>query len=784
MFRNYLKIALRNVQKQKAYSMINIFGLAVGLACCILMFLYVDDELSFDRFHKKGDRIVRIGYEGEFGRTARTPHILAPTLVQSFPEVENAVRIKAMERPVVMHGDEKFYEDRFYYADPSIFAIFTFPFIAGDPKNALSSPYALVLTRETARRYFGDRSPLGETLEVVGLGQFNITGVVENVPRNSQFRFDFLTSYQTLELQDSRAFASWDNFVTSTYALLAEKAGLYKLEADLHQLLERHRIDEGNINDRFLVHRLKDIHLHATLDGELGPGGSLPNIRIFTALAVFVLLIACMNYMNLATARATRRAREVGMRKVLGSSRRRLVMQFLCESLLLSLLGLAVAFLLVVVALPAFNALAQKELSLIGSPVWLIALMGGMVLVTGFVAGSYPAFALSRFQPVSVLRGAVRSTIRGNGFLRILVVVQFAISILLIISTLTIFRQFAFLQQKGLGFNQEQVVVLRMEDQQMRQNTETIKNELSLYPKILKVAAASNVPGKGLGVYRYKIEGLSGWTDCATYFIDADYLDALEIHVLEGRGFDKELVTDRQQAFLINASAAARFGWEKAIGKTVNWDGEKQGAVIGVVEDFHFQSLEQKIEPLILHIEPGYYRYLAIRVDPTDISGTMAFIRDKWGALDPNHPFQYSFLDETFDALFRQVEQFIRVFGYAAVLAVFIACLGLFGLAAFAAERRTKEIGIRKVLGASFSQIFMLLSGQFAWLVLIAFVLGSPLAYLAMHKILQFYAYRIGVAWWIFALAGGLAFAIAIGTVSLQAVKAAIANPANSLRYE
>jgi putative ABC transport system permease protein len=784
MFKNYLKIVMRNMQKQKVYSMINIFGLAIGLACCILMFLYVDDELSFDHFHKNIDRIVRIGYEGEFGRTARTPHLLAPTLLQSFPEVENAVRIKTLGRPVVLHGDEKFYEERFYYADPSIFVIFTFPFIAGDPQNALSAPNTLVLTQETAQRYFGDRNPLGETLEVAGLGQFNITGVVENVPRNSHFRFDFLTSYQTLALQDNRYFNNWDNLVTSTYVLLAKKADFRKFEASMLPLVKRHQIAEGNTNERFLVHRLKDIHFHATLVGELGPGGSLSNLRIFTALAIFVLLIACMNYMNLATARATRRAREVGMRKILGSSRRRLILQFLGETLLLSLLGFAVALLLVVIALPAFNALAQKELSLVGSPGWRIALLCGMVLVTGFVAGSYPAFALSRFQPVSILRGEVRSSIRGGGFLRILVVAQFAISIVLIVGTIIIFHQLEFLQQKELGFNQEQVVVLLMEDQQMRENTETIKNELRKHPKILQVAAASNVPGKGLMIYIYQLEGSSELVDCATYFIDADYLGTLEIHLLEGRGFAHELTTDVQRAFLVNASAVAHFGWENAIGKTVKWVGEKEGLVIGVVEDFHFQSLEQKIEPLILQIEPGYYRYLAIRIDPIDISGTMAFIREKWEALDPNHPFQYSFLDETFDALFRQVEQFIRIFGYAAALAIFIACLGLFGLAAFATDRRTKEIGIRKVLGASVSQVFRLLSGQFAWLVLIAFVLGSPLAYLAMHEILQNFAYRINIGWWIFALASGLAFIIALATVSIQAIKAALANPVETLRYE
>jgi putative ABC transport system permease protein len=784
MFKNYLKIAFRSMQRQKAYSMINMSGLAIGLACCILMFLYVDDELSFDRFHEYSDRIVRIGYEGEFGRTARTPHVLAPTLMQSYPEVENAVRIKALDRPVVLYGDEKFYENRFYYADPSIFEVFTFPFIAGDPHNALSSPYSLVLTQETAQRYFGDGSPLGETLDVVGLGQFNITGVIENVPHNSHFRFDFLTSYQTLELQDSRSFNSWDNFVTSTYVLLAKKTDLRKLEADLLLLMESHRSAGGSKNERFLAHRLRDIHLHATLDGELGPGGSLSNLTIFTALAIFVLLIACMNYMNLATARATRRAREVGMRKVLGSSRKRLIYQFLCESLLLSLLGLAIALLLVIIALPSFNALAQKELSLIESPGWLTALMFGMVLVTGFVAGSYPAFALSRFQPVLVLGGKAKSSIRGDGFMRILVVMQFAISIVLIIGTVTIFHQLKFLQHKGLGFNQDQVVVLRMEDQQMRENTETIKNELRQNPKIQQVAAASNVPGKGLGTYGYKLEGSTEWVNCATYFIDADYLETLEIRVVEGRGFSHELATDRQESFLVNTSAVARFGWEKAVGKSVNWDGEKQGLVIGVVEDFHFQSLEQKIEPLILHIEPEYYRYLAIRIDPIDISGTLAFIRQKWESLDPNHPFQYSFLAETFDALFRQVEQFIRIFGYAAALAIFIACLGLFGLAAFAADRRRKEIGIRKVLGASVLRIFRMLSGEIVWLILIAFVLASPFAYLTVREILKNFAYRIGIGWWIFALACGLALTIALVTVSMQAVRAAMANPAETLRYE
>ncbi len=784
MFKNYLKIAWRNIKKQKTYSMINIFGLALGLACCVLMLLYVHDELGFDRFHKKSDRIFRIGYEGEFGRTARTPQILGPTLLRSFPEVENVVRIKALDRPVVLHDDEELYEDRFYYVDPSIFEIFTFPFIVGSPQSALSSTNTVVITQETARRYFGDRNALGGNLEVVGLGLFNITGIVEDVPRNSHFRFDFLTSYQTLEAQNNPYFDNWDNFVTSTYVLLHKQTDLRRFETDLLSLTERLQIPETNKNEHFLVHRLSDLHLHGTLNGELGPGGSPGNLTIFAALATFILLIACMNYMNLATARATRRAREVGMRKVLGSARSQLILQFLTESLLLSILGLAVALLLVRIALPTFNSLALKDLSLNGSPGWLVVLLCGIVLATGFVAGSYPAFTLSRFQPDSVLRGESVSLIRGNAFLRILVVAQFVISIVLLVCTLTLLHQFEFLQQKDLGFNQKQVVVLRMEDQQMRENAEPIKNELLRQPKILKVAAASNVPGQGLGIYVYQFEGMSERVDCATYFVDADYLDTLEIDVLEGRGFSPELTTDRQQAFLVNASAATRFGWKNPIGKTVNWDEEKPGRIIGVVEDFHFRSPEQKIEPLVLHIEPGYYRYLAIRIDPTDIASTMAFIREKWQSLDPNHPFQYSFLDETFEVLFRRVEQFIRIFGYSAALAIFIACLGLFGLTAFAAERRAKEIGIRKVMGASFSQILRLLSGELAWLVLIASVLALPFAYLAAHEILQNFAYRINIGWRIFALAGGLAMTTSLVAVTVQTIKAAVENPVHALRHE
>lgn len=784
MFKNYLKIAWRSIEKQKAYSMINIFGLALGLACCILTLLYVHDELSFDRFHKKSDRIARIGYEGEFGRTARTPHILAPTLLRSFPEVENVVRIKALDRPVVLRDDEKLYEDRFYCVDPSIFEIFTFPFVAGNPQSALSSTNTVVITQETARRYFGDRNAMGENLEVVGLGLFNITGIVEDVPSNSHFRFDFLTSYQTLESQNNPYFDNWDNFVTSTYVLLHKQTDLRKFETGLLSLAERLQVPGANKNEHFLVHRLTDLHLHGTLNGELGPGGSPANLTIFAALATFILLIACMNYMNLATARATRRAREVGMRKVLGSARPQLILQFLTESLLLSILGLAVALLLVRITLPTFNSLALKDLSLVESPGWLVAILCGIVLATGIAAGSYPAFALSRFQPDSVLRGEPVSLIRGSAFLRILVVAQFVISIVLLVCTLTLLHQFEFLQQKDLGFNQEQVVVLRMEDQQMRENIEPIKNELLRQPKILRVAAASNVPGQGLGIYVYQFEGMAERVDCATYFVDADYLETLQIDVLEGRGFSPELATDRQQAFLVNASAVARFGWKNPIGKTVNWDGEKPGRIIGVVEDFHFRSPEQKIEPLVLHIDPEYYRYLAIRIDPTDIASTLAFIREKWQSFDRNHPFQYSFLDETFGALFRRVEQFIRIFGYSAALAVFIACLGLFGLTAFAAERRAKEIGIRKVLGASFSQILKLLSGKLAWLVLFASLLAFPLAYLSAHEILQNFAYRINIGWRIFALAGGLAMTTSLVTVSMQTIKAALANPADSIRHE
>ncbi|MCL4707459.1 ABC transporter permease [bacterium] len=792
MLKNYLKIAIRNLLKHKVYSFINLAGLAIGIACCVLIILYVREELSYDRFHKNAGRIYRVGNEGRFGSeiwtSARTSHPLALALVQEFPEVQSAVRFYRLYKPLVRVGEKKFVEPRFFYADSSVFNIFTFPLIKGDPQTALIQPYSLVLSQEMAEKYFGEVDPLGQTLSVAKLGDFQITGVLKNIPENSHLAFDFLASYETLRAQNDPNLMSWGSIVTSTYILLRDEHNAVQLETKLPALAAKYHDQSEGATQRLFLNSITDLHLRSEINGELGERGSMATLSILIIVAAFILIIACINFMNLATARSLQRGREVGMRKVIGAHRLQLIRQFLSEAILLALGALALALPLVEFLLPAFNQLVGKNLEVeFAANLSTIGALFALGLLVGIFAGSYPAFALSSFKPVAVLKGQTKSRPTGARIRQVLVVAQFAISIVFIVSTMIVGSQLEFFRNKKLGFDKEQILVLPIQDRSVNSRYEAIKHELRQNPNILSVAAASQVPGAGEGNYYYNVEGIADGLTLPTYFIDHDFIPTLGIELAAGRSFSASFPADATGAFLINETAAKQFGWDDALGKTVDWDsGTKKGAVIGVIKDFHNQSLHEPIKPMVLQIfpEPLYVGCFVLRIAPHDIAATLAFIKDKWQAFEPQYPFQYSFLDEDFGRLYLNEERLAQIFRYSSTLAILIACLGLLGLAAFAAEQRTKEIGVRKVLGATVSQIVLLLSRDFAKLVGIAFVVATPVAYVAMSRWLQNFAYRAEIGLGAFLLAGLVALGLACLTVSWQAIKAALANPVEALRYE
>lgn len=787
MLKNYFTVALRTLRRQSGYTVINVVGLAVGLACCLLIALYVRHELSYDRYHVNADRIYRAGYvmdaRVEVHQTARTPHPLAPVLVSEFPETKAAVRFRRAEA-VIRHDEESFRETAFYYADAAVFDVFSFSLIEGDPATALTAPFSLVLTEEAAHRYFGETSPIGRSLLVPDVGTFTITGVLQNLPSQSHFTFDLLASYATLEVMRPEALRQWDSAVTSTYVLLAEGIKAAALEAKFSLLVDRY-LGPNAGNSRFFLDPLTRLHLHSDLAGELGEGGDARSLYVFAGIALFILLIACINFMSLTTARSARRTREVGMRKVVGASRIQLIVQFLAESVLLAMVALGVALILVDLTLPAFNALTGKALAVEWFSGWFVPVtLAGIVLVVGLLAGSYPAFVLSAFRPTDVLQGQTAPGSAGARLRSVLVVVQFSIAIALVAGTLVMAEQLAFLHDKDLGFDKEQVVVISMQDEAVRGRYQVLKDELLAHPNVLAAAASYHTPGRGLGQYYVDVEGREDALILPTYIVDEDYLETMGMEVVTGRGFSKTLPTDATEAFMINETAARRFGWDEPLGKTIIWDDAKQGTVIGVVKDFHVQSLYQPIEPLIIHFDPDYFRRLSVRIRPTDIPNTLAFLKAVYEQADPNHPFEYGFLDEDFAIHYQAEQRAARLVRYAALLAIFIACLGLFGLAALTTEQRTKEIGIRKVLGASVPGLVALLSKDFARLVLMSFVVAVPFMYFGLRAWLDDFAYHISLGMDVFLLAGMLAFGIALGTVSYQAIRTALTDPIESLRYE
>ena len=805
MFKNYLTVAVRNLLRHKVYSIINIAGLSVGMACTILILLWVQYELSYDRYHENADRIYRLATHIDFGKWQGNLAVCnfpaGPYLERHFPEVLKAVRLQRIRNNLlVQFNDKKFFEKDIFIADESVFDVFTFRLIRGNPASALKTASDVVITENIAKKYFGRDDPIGKIIKLENKYPLTVSGVMANVPPNSHFSVNLLVSFKALIELDPEGYRkkmqNWTWGIDNhTYLLLRENCDVAELEKKFPALIERHagevlRILGGKM--AIFLQPLRRIHLHSRLKAELSENGDATYVYAHIIVALFILLIACANFMNLSTARAAERTKEVGIRKVLGARRGQLVSQFLGEAILLSIISLMVALGLVELTLPLFSSLSGSPLNLhFVSMYRLLGGLGGLLFFVAILAGSYPAVFLSAFEPARVLSGRFNTGFSGIRFRNILVVQQFTISIALIAGTGIIFNQIQYMQQKKLGFDKGQVLILRVIDDSILKSFAAHKDELKNQTGIARVALSSHVPGQAPSFIVFVPEGFTADQSqlMDRISIDSDFMPTMGMKIVDGRNFSSELASDHRQAILINETAARQFGWENPIGKTIDLpvpdtDQKVTKTVVGVVRDFHMESLHKRIRPIYIENETDRFRYIALKLKPQAIASTLAFLRQKWQQIDPTQAFDYFFLDEAFGRQYKADEKLSRIFFCFTLLAIFIACLGLFGLVSFTAQKRTKEIGIRKALGASVSEIIWLLSKEFTRWVLLANLIAWPLAYLAMNKWLQNFAYRINIGVGTFALSALLALLIALLTVGFQAIRAARANPVDTLRYE
>ena len=796
MLKNYLKIAARNFDRHKGYSFINVAGFAIGMACCLLILVYVRYELSYDRYHKDVNRIYRVALDIRTKTSNRVFACIsataAPALKADFPQVEQAARIIPARGRLVKREEISFYEDRFMYADQELFAIFNIPFIQGNPKRALTRPNTLVISERMAHKYFGNTDPLAETLEI-NQRDYEITGVVADSPENTHMKYDMIASLETLA--NWGEMTNWHGTTFFTYIRLKPNVNVEEFSKQVSRLADKYvgdKLKEWGETYRYFLQPLPSIHLHSHIRYDLEPSGNPVYIYIFSFIGIVILLIACLNFMNLSTARSVNRAKEVGLRKVVGAQRPQLFGQFLGESLVVAYLSLGLAMVIARFAIPLLNSLTSISLSFdeLLNPVVLISLVGASTL-EGMAAGIYPAFVLSAFSPVATIRGTLSSGSHRLAMRTVLVVVQFAISVVLIIGTLIMYRQFTFMKNQHLGFEKEQKLILPLRGGiSIEKNYESVKDIFSKHPSITAATVSSTVPGRGVSNFGVKLVGEEDDKNQSMYhmYFDHDFIPAYAIDIAAGRAFQEEMSTDTKGAFLINEAAVRAFGWsrpEEALGKRLfTGYGGRVNSIIGVTRNFHYRGLQSEVEPLVMEYLPKAFSYITLSLDISNVRETLAFVESRWKDTFPANPFESFFLDADFDRQYRAEEQLGKIFGLFTLLGLFIACLGLLGLASFTAECRTKEIGIRKVLGASVPGILVMLSKQFTKWVLLANAIAWPIAYYFMDRWLKNFAYRIQIDIMTFLLSGILVLTIALLTVSYQAVRAAAANPVDSLRYE
>jgi len=802
MIRNYLKTAYRSLLKNKGFTFLNVLGLSVGLATCLLIVFYVVDELRYDRYNTKADRIYRITLDaklnGNAGVYSTSEGPMLPAITGVFPDIENSVRV--VDAPGLFASPNKFYfkksnqniqEKNVVYTENSFFDIFTLPMIDGSPANALTDPHTAVITESTAKKYFNKVNVVGQTLTLNDTSIYKITGVIKDVPTQSHFNYDFFLSFNTLPESNV---TGWGYSGVHNYLLLKPGADIKKIEKGLNEAEIKHSSapagtwTSGGNYFKTVLTPLLDIHLKDDSQYALAKNGSMQYVYIFSVIAIFILLIACVNFMNLSTARSSNRAKEVGVRKVLGSARKNLVFQFLTESFFVTLASAIIAVIIAWALLPLFNQVADKQLAFTAqSFTWLLPSLVVIVLVIGFLAGSYPALFLSAFKPIDVLKSKLAISFKG-GFLRsFLVVFQFSISIFLIIGTLVIYNQLNYIHNKSLGFDRDHVLVIR--------NTSSLGNKAKLLSQELKgltgvvntTMTAFTPTGSDrnkTGLFPDKVIDVKKDILSEFWPVDEDYVNTMGIKIIAGRNFSKDMATDTS-AIIVNEAFVKKYGEKDPLNKNIYRYsyGLQEYHIVGVMKDFHFESLKDQISPLVLSYGPDNGA-INVRIKTANLTALMSSIENKWKSMAPNQQFSYSFMDEEFDATYRSEQRIGTLFIAFTSLAITIACLGLFGLAAYAAEQRYKEIGIRKVLGASVSTIVSMLSMDFIKLVFLSILIATPVAWWVMQKWLQGFAYRTNIQWYLVAIAGAGAVLIAFATISFLSVKAALKNPVDSLKNE
>jgi len=809
MWLSYIKVAFRSLIKQRLYAFINIVGLAIGVTTCILILMFVNYEQSYDTFHPNAEQIYRLNLDGKLGdnefKMTYSTAPAGPTMLEEYPEVVNYVRIRNTGFPVLRYEDKVFSEEQWWQVDSTIFDVFNIPMVMGDPRTALTQPFSVVITERMADKYFGDEDPMGKTLNSDNRFDFTVTGVVKELAPNSHWHFDFLASMVTYG--DSRS-TMWLNNNYQTYLQLEEGADAAEFEAKFPDLIRKYVGPEveqflGVSFDQLLergdayalnLTPMLDIHLYSHLNGEIEVNGDGKTVTIFMYIAIFILLLACINYMNLSTARSMSRAREIGIRKTLGGKRSQIIVQFLAESIFVTFIAFALAIILVQTLLPWFSQLIDTPLSLKISDIPFILLW---VIPVGLIAGSYPAFLLSSFNPLKVLKGSISAGKGGNWLRNGLVIFQFSVSVTLLISTMIIHEQLNFLQTKDLGLNPENLLMVKKTDD-IGRSIQGFKASLRDDPGILMVSNSTAIPGDDDGVNgnanNMVVNDVEETRLLASFLVDYDYAEVYELTMAEGRFFSMERGTDTN-AVILNQAAVKAFGVKDPLGKDLITFFRRNPApfkIIGVVEDYHFESPQQEIRPMAMFLlgdgtaqfRPNWGKFVAVKYDPNRLDGALAHIESSWKQFAGNQALEYDHFDEFYGRMYRTERQSADIVLMFAGLAIFIACLGLLGLASFNAERRTKEIGIRKVLGASVSSVLMLLSKDTLKLMLIAVVVAIPVAYYAMSEWLKNYAYRIDISVIVFIEASLIAMLVAVITVAWQSYHAAVANPVKSLRYE
>jgi putative ABC transport system permease protein len=803
MIKNHFIVAIRNLLRQKGYFIINLLGLTIGLTACLLITFYIIDELSYDRYHEKAERIYRVGYDferpnGDKMAQTLTEYKLKGSFESYFNQIESFVRIGRPSSYYVEYEDKKIYQSNISLVDNDFFDVFTYEWIAGNPKGALDEPYTIVITESVAKKFFGDEDPINKTLNIttqVGEAPSRITGVIKDMPRNSHFHLNIMLSMGSApNVLSHLQLNNWGDMSVYCYVLMPDNISIESIQKEGKEFTGQMRGDEGTFLPDLLIQPLLDIHLHSNSRFEIEPSGNYRNVILFSIIAIFILLIASINYMNLATARSEKRSLEVGMRKVLGARRLSLTTQFMGEAIITTFLSLILSLALADILMPAFNKIAGKEINIVWmNNMWIILLTFVIAIVIGIFSGSYPALYLSSIKPLNALKKKSKNSSSSSILRKALVIFQFSISVILIVCTLIVFLQWSYMKNKPLGIDPSNIVLMRHPG---TKNYETFKEELRKNPNITSITASLVRPPYRLSYnLSYTAEGIefNGQKSIKLVPVEYDFFKTLENKILEGRSFDRNIRADENSTFILNEAAIKEFGWDDPVGKmfetsridftTGEWTPRK-GQVVGVAEDFHFESLHSKIEPVVYYINHEMLAWSFIKINSSNTSETMKYIKEKWDDLNVEINYAPSFYEDDLDTLYRAEERFFQLFVIFSGLAIAIACMGTYGLASYTAEQRTKEIGIRKVMGASVTTIISLINKEFLKLVLVSNFIAWPIAWYFMKNWLNDFTYRIGLSVWPFVLSGIIAILIAVISVSYQALKASSTNPVNALRCE